>query len=410
MSKVNYIYLTSREYSSGVYQTQIIDWLNLYLEHNVVYELWQAYNPIMIFNRSFNQNKKRQLTRIKTAYKGEVKSVFLVPYRRLKFINNYLLLHYINKYCKDCDRIVIFSRDNLGQEVEFLKKKLGSRIVYYLDLRSALTEELNLTINKQGLHEWKYYISLAYTAFCEFKKQINADKIFCVSNTLKEYFERKYDSDSTKFVLYPCLSSSKKFYYDSKIREIVRKELGVKETDNLYIYSGGLKFTWHIPDTFLRLFLEIAKKDENARLLVMSPSLPDDIKKHISEDVIMSKRIILKEAVPNEEVMKYLNAADFGFLLRENNPVNNVASPSKYAEYILCGLPTIISEGIFDYARFCKENDCGYVLPDSLLNNMSDIIPLKKESFSRRHIAQIGLDKLSKESAVERILSEMILI
>ena len=40
----------------------------------------------------------------------------------------------------------------------------------------------------------------------------------------------------------------------------------------------------------------------------------------------------------------YLNAADFGFLLRDDTPVNRVAFPTKFAEYALAGLRVILKD------------------------------------------------------------------
>ena len=48
------------------------------------------------------------------------------------------------------------------------------------------------------------------------------------------------------------------------------------------------------------------------------------------------------------EVNSYLNAADAGFLLREQNPLNEVASPTKFAEYCLTGLPVIMQNTVKD--------------------------------------------------------------
>ena len=48
------------------------------------------------------------------------------------------------------------------------------------------------------------------------------------------------------------------------------------------------------------------------------------------------------------EVNSYLNAADAGFLLREQSPLNEVASPTKFAEYCLTGLPVIMQNTVKD--------------------------------------------------------------
>jgi hypothetical protein len=52
------------------------------------------------------------------------------------------------------------------------------------------------------------------------------------------------------------------------------------------------------------------------------------------------------------------------FLLRENNIVNKVASPTKYGEYLRCGVKLIMTEGIGDFSGLTKSKYFGIVLKD----------------------------------------------
>ena len=49
------------------------------------------------------------------------------------------------------------------------------------------------------------------------------------------------------------------------------------------------------------------------------------------------------------KVNNYLNASDFGLLIREDNRANNAGSPTKFAEYALTGLQIISSPSVSDY-------------------------------------------------------------
>lgn len=403
MKRIKYIYISSHEYTSAVYQTQVIDWLNLYRDNGIVFDLWHVFNLSRVTNKVIKY-RKTQMGLIANAYKGDVCKTFLTS--RFPFISKHLLYHYIKKRCKNVDKVVVFSRAPIGLEVEYVKKQMGDRFIYYLDLRAATAEERYLGLKITHSFSLKSYERVARTAFLEFLQQKIADKIFVVSVTLKRYYISNYDSDSKKFVLYPCLSSSEKFYFKKELRDQVRSELGVSK-NTLYVYSGGIAANWHIPDSFLRLFSVIAEKDMNARLLVISPKMTDSFVKMVSDNTFFKGRVILKEAIPNHEVVKYLNAADFGILLRENNPVNNVAFPSKYAEYMLCGLPTIISEAVCDCAEYCKNNNSGVVLPNDKLDDMMGFEPLRIEDFNREEIANTGKKLLSKESAIDRIVAQL---
>jgi glycosyltransferase involved in cell wall biosynthesis len=63
-----------------------------------------------------------------------------------------------------------------------------------------------------------------------------------------------------------------------------------------------------------------------------------------------------------EEVGKYLEASDLGLLLRENHVVNRVASPTKFAEYLLCGLPVVISPWVGDFSELVEAHRLGLVI------------------------------------------------
>ena len=71
-----------------------------------------------------------------------------------------------------------------------------------------------------------------------------------------------------------------------------------------------------------------------------------------------------------------LSAADFGLLLRENNIVNNVASPTKFAEYLMAGLPVIISNGIGDFSYFVRFKNVGICI-DSHIDKGIELLDKK---------------------------------
>ena len=68
-------------------------------------------------------------------------------------------------------------------------------------------------------------------------------------------------------------------------------------------------------------------------------------------------------SVAHHEVRKYLCAADVGLLFRDRHILNEVACPGKFAEYMLTGLPLMMTEGIGDYSREVKGWDSVCVIP-----------------------------------------------
>jgi hypothetical protein len=119
-------------------------------------------------------------------------------------------------------------------------------------------------------------------------------------------------------------------------------------------------------------FKSLFKQDENWHFLVLTTAL-DEAKKVISD----TKNVILKK-VPFTQVNQYLNAADVGMILREQNDLNRAASPTKFAEYALTGLSVCFSKEIGDLGNYAKKIGINNILDNK---NLSDVhnVEMRKE-------------------------------
>jgi glycosyltransferase involved in cell wall biosynthesis len=120
------------------------------------------------------------------------------------------------------------------------------------------------------------------------------------------------------------------------------------------------------------------------------------------------KNNVMFFSVLNDEVCQYLNAADYGILFRENTIMNNVASPTKFAEYMLCGLPVLISEGVGDYSDYTIKHNVGVLIKESELESIQgyDFNEFLGKAFDRDHIATLGREKFSKDSIIKTLILE----
>lgn len=406
MEKVKYIYVNSHVFSSAVYQTQVIDWLHLYAENGLPFVLVHQFyiNPLKI---KFHRDQKRQ---IRKAYRGKLRFQYVHQnYPIFRLTNKLIFLFFFLGDIIKNDKIVFFSRADIGREISFLKKLFGKKIVYYYDLRGANVDEAINSMKAKGSYSKRWYQKIADTAYGEYLRQLIADKVFCVSNALMKYQKEEYHADLSKYVLYPCLSKSSKFFFDEDLRNRKRQELGFSQDDNVYVYSGGCGAAWHVPDAFLRLFEKVAEKDVHAKMLVLTFKATKVLYEMVNNNPLLKDKVQVFEGIPNDRIVDFLNAADFGILLRENRILNNVASPSKYAEYMLCGLPTIISESVHDYADYCRNHQTGIVFSNYDFEHLEqvDVSPLKKGMFDRKNIALVAAKLLSKENAAVRLIEEL---
>jgi glycosyltransferase involved in cell wall biosynthesis len=165
----------------------------------------------------------------------------------------------------------------------------------------------------------------------------------------------------------PCVASEDIFFFNERLRACSRERLGYAADHRVFVFSGGMQ-PYQCVDLTIDIFRNLATKDPTARLLIVTPHVPTAIRALQSR----SEGLIRMIEASYHEVNSYLNAADAGFLLREPSRINEVASPTKFAEYCLTGLPVIMRNTVkdaFDMARslgnLVELTDTGVALPVS---------------------------------------------
>lgn len=144
----------------------------------------------------------------------------------------------------------------------------------------------------------------------------------------------------------PCVASQKDMHFDPGLRRSTRAALSLPDDVTVFIYSGSLAPYQCFPQT-VELFRAVHAARPQTHLLVMTPQKAE-------ADAVLSRLpdgSFTSLSARYQEVNAYLNAADFAFMLREDTPVNRVASPTKFAEYCLAGLLVIMTDAVRDSAR-----------------------------------------------------------
>jgi glycosyltransferase involved in cell wall biosynthesis len=137
----------------------------------------------------------------------------------------------------------------------------------------------------------------------------------------------------------PCLAPEAEFYFDPSLRDRVRADLAIAPDEVVYVYSGSLNAYQRFDET-VATFRAALAAGRKARLIVLTPEVARA--RRICAD-LPAGRVICK-SVTHAEVNGYLNAADFGMLLRDTTPTNVVAFPTKFAEYAMTGLKVVMKE------------------------------------------------------------------
>jgi glycosyltransferase involved in cell wall biosynthesis len=395
-------YSLVQEYPKAVVSSQVIEYLQMLKEENNL-----TFNIIFLIRlgayikgfRELKRHKKEILETInaKVSFFPTARS-----YGKLsQFIGASILYFKFLKHRKR-EKIILHSRGVFVTRVAIKLKKYFNNIRIVYDIRGDYAAESNYHAEIQNIPAEK----MEETALIDLKIQSeivkNVNHIFCVSNVLKERVIEKYKANSERMDVIPCLADHHNFFFNSEIRERIRTELGVNEKF-VFVYPGGIGY-WHYTDKVFQILKNLMSKWNNLYFIILT-SQTDEAKKYASEN-LQDGTYLIKQA-GREEVPHYLMASDMGILLRENHPLNEVAAPTKFAEYIMTGLSVLISDGIGDYSNFVDDNNLGIVLrnespAEEQIKKFSDYFS-SSSKLSRDEISKIGFQNFAKINYAEKM-------
>jgi len=361
------IYLTYADQPSGVYSSQVVDVCNFLNEsHNAQIRLVSF---ISLHNFSHNRQK----------IKREMPSAIVLPMlpRMTSFGFNTLMLFFVLLFLNQ--RSVI-ARNVLAARIALrLKSILKLKVCF--DGRGAIAAEWN-EYQVVPLQEWKNSIHT-----WEKSVVLNADFRIAVSEELVKYWNERYGYSENKHVVIPCTLNTSFRPEILKQEEIenARKKMKFDADDIVLVYSGSTA-GWQSFDLLQGFLQKIINNNKNIKVLFLSEK-----DKNVDQLKTEFPDKIFQTFVKHSEVSGILKSCDIGILIREKSVTNQVASPTKFAEYLSAGLPVIISEGIGDYTSFVKQNDCGWVLDESPLQmnrlNISErnrLLQLVNDHFTKK--------------------------
>lgn len=373
-----------------VTQSQVFNWIKLVNEEGI------STDCISI---SSKKHSDQDVKKIEDSISGRF--IEIHDYSRLivsDLFVTYILLKYYFKNVFRYKKIIFQTRIlSLGLTYAILKWLPKAKFIF--EARGAGNEE-RIHTSKGKKETLKMKIKIFFSETNEKLIMKRSNKVICVSKALKSYFLNKFKLNEEKFSVFPGAADSELFFYNEGLRNDVRKELDLDSSDILIVYSGRLEMIWEIPDEIFDFFRNLLTKDHRFKLLLITPDV-DLANEMIGDYKFENVTYVKKVELP--EVNRYLNAADVGLLLREDIPMNNVASPTKFAEYLMAGLPVLISSSIHDFAIDIHKTGYGVVV--SSLNEISQEgfeQLLNSLNIDKKEIAIWGKHNLSKGAFIDK--------
>lgn len=343
---------------------------------------------------SFNTNKKtrtaslvnyKKLLNSKLDIKIILKPAFNIYLPFSSFLNGILLTFFLlnnkNKYS------ILHCRSDYTTFISLITKFIHQKQVIW-DCRGDSFDELNDTLLKKNVLI-KFFGNV-------FLKPVNAFEIFIssrfssaaifVSKSLFCLHSNNLNSKNYKIV--PCPVSEELFFFNDKLRESFRKANRIKDDDRVFLYSGSLAAyqALNLQEDFYDRILD------DMRNIIIFATIDVVQAREYFQDKISDRFLI--HNVPFHDMNNYYNLADFAILLRDNKQLNRVASPTKFGEYCLTGLPVIMNDTVEQSLEFSKKIG-NYISWESLnFETFDNKLRYEIANISRTYFSRNELNKL----------------
>jgi glycosyltransferase involved in cell wall biosynthesis len=409
-----YLYVTGI-LDSPVLKSQVLGWIEVLQNQGIIFNILSCPSiPYLIKHRKrqklivkkFRDKLKGKIYQLNT-FRSLDKFDFISPIIKAIYI---LFIIYREGRKKNFTHVILQTRSGINFKTFKLLKKINKKIKVVFEFRGAAPEEYLNSFSIDNIEYVKdYRIRKNYEQLIKRDADMFnlGDLIYCVSDSLKNYILNinGVAINSNKIYVVPGAADEKTFFYNQALRANKRKELCL-ESKRILIYTGRFKNIYHKQELIFEFAAKFTDIDQNNIFICLTPdiSIANELK---NRNKISDSKILIKFAKEHTEINSYLNAADIGIILRDNVPTNNVASPTKLAEYLLTGLPVIVSNHIGDYSDFIRNNDLGMVV-NNKINDMINFINMYDfNSVNRLKNSEISKARFSKQANIQIIMAAL---
>jgi teichuronic acid biosynthesis glycosyltransferase TuaC len=294
---------------------------------------------------------------------GKISTIFLGEWNSVRAI--YRCLPIIKDFNPDfCYAHFLF---HSGYVANIISKKLG--IKYFLSLGESSFDKYHYRSNTKILNTLK-----------------SADKIFTVSNAIKNELNDLWSINSDKIVHIPNGIDLSKFYRLEK--RIAKEKIGLKNNKPTVIFVGH--------------FIERKGPDRILRAIVNNNIDVNIIFAGSGSIELNDKRIFFKGKIFHDQLVFYLNAADI-FIL----PTLAEGMPNAIIEAMACGLPIISSDLGFNHEFL--NNKCSILVDPQDINTLglkiNEILKDKNRLFNMSKESTRLSKQYSLDHRVDKILN-----
>lgn len=193
----------------------------------------------------------------------------------------------------------------------------------------------------------------------------DADGIVTLTNAiqpvLREFRGLKRRPVPPLWSVIPACVDLDHFRFDATSRRRVRERLKVGDRPVL-VYAGSIG-SWYLLDEMLDFYQSARERWPSLFFLALVNRSPEAVTEALTARGIPAGDFAVTWA-RHEDVPAYLSAADAGIAFIRPCLSKRSSSPTKYAEYLACGLPVVANSGVGDVDELMARTGAGAIVTD----------------------------------------------
>ena len=237
-----------------------------------------------------------------------------------------------------------------------LKQRLGTKMIF--DVRGLMADEY-----VDANHWRKDSVPYRLTKNAERRALEAADGVVTLTNRIWEVI-KNWDSLRDRNVphaVVPCCADLEVFQFDATVRAQCREELGIADRF-VIVYSGSID-GWYLTEEMADFFVMLRQREPRAHLLWLTTGSHERIRDLMQARGLANPDYTVQTATARE-VPSYLSASEAGLAFIKPCFSKLASSPTKFAEYLACGLPLVINRGVGDSDSLADEDRIAAMISD----------------------------------------------
>ena len=294
---------------------------------------------------------------------------------------------------------VIFAFANVSGAFSILMSKMFRMkfLVYSYEPHADFQVELGL---------WRHN-SLSYRILSTLEKYAGLQGDYILTGTQYMVDHLSKEGAIGKVYRAPTSVDETVFVFDPKARKYTRKRLEIGNRDVLLYLGkfGGLYYREEIA-----IVCKLLKDRINSLYcLIVTPDNNERVTNWFSQAGLAEDSFTV--IGPFADVVPYISAADIGLNAIPPSPSQKYRSPTKIAEYLLCGLPYITCRGVSEDDIVAEQHQVGAVLDCFDKSSVERTYPMiqkilkEDKAVQRRRCRQVGINYRGKSNVDDLLQS-----